>query len=532
MKNLISSLFILTVFFSLLYAQEPSDDPLEESYIIQAGGGSELVTIENSEIAIYKYFEELTLFDRDSLVKTLSYQTSGTNHDICIDDFDHDQLSEIAVGVESDGQAKWILLKADQNLLSIDTLAQWEKTLEGTVSGPVIYQTGWGTISPVLITSGNFDSDVQMEFALAYWAKDIDEEGTIRILIYDVSDSLTVTNLGEIMDQKLSVPPDIGLCEDELFMFDIECADFNGDDIDEILLTGRNGAGETGWEIFANIYAWDSLASEIVLKSQKTLFSREDNRYDIGNFNVATGHFITVEKEHGVVSLFQYMPKIYGGGLPADTISNILIPFGADAGLENITVGEPVFQQQDTLARDCWYDRFSTLICSDVNYDGLDEIISTFSMNDYSNPVANTFKIFQGTAPLGLTVWADIQNINNDVGIMTVGNIKLEGEGEAPFLEVVIPINSWPDYYSDLYQIQYDESGNFTGLLWLDQMTDIPVWRKTEPLQTAEFDADIRLGKPARYSITKILQPLVILNAPPIHFDVLGGESYDVSLSL
>ena len=530
MKKLLPLFFI---FISVpIAAQEPTDDPLADSYIIQAGGGNELVGINGSEVAIYKYFEKLTLFDRDSLVMTLNYNTSGEINDVCIDDFDHDQLSEIALAMESNGQAKWMLLKADENLLSIDTLARWAKTVEGTVSGPAIYSPPeWGLISPVLIKSGNLDSDAQQEFIVAYWAQDQDGGGTVRILAYDVSDSLNVTYMGEIMDQKVTIPPKINLCEDQLLMFDIECADFNGDGIAEILLTGRNGVGENGWEIFADIYSWDSSASQIVLKSNATLYSREDNTYDMGNFNVAAGHFISADKDNGVVSFLQYLPDVYGTGASEDTISNILIPFGVNADLDLITVGEPVIQQHDTLATECWYDRFSTLVCLDVNNDDLDEVISTFSMTDYSNPVANTFRIYKGTAPLGLDVWADIKGLNRPVGMVTIGNVKLESETSEPFMEVVIPVNLWPDYHSELYQIQYDEAGNFEQFEFLDQMTEIFIYNKSEPLQTGEFDADIRLGKPNRYSITSILQPLVILNAPPIHFDVLNGESYDVSLS-
>jgi hypothetical protein len=54
---------------------------------------------------------------------------------------------------------------------------------------------------------------------------------------------------------------------------------------------------------------------------------------------------------------------------------------------------------------------------------------------------------------------------------------------------------------------------------------------KTEPWLSGNLDGDIRLGKPKRYSVTEILQPLVILNAPPIHFDVFDDQIYDVCRS-
>jgi len=514
---------------SAVFAQTADDDPLADSYIIQVGGGHQLVALNNSGVTIYKYVDNHAIFDQDTLVKTLNYSGSGNIQDICTDNFTA-QLSEILVGAESSGQPKWALLKPSQDLLSVD--AKWDIITEGTVTGPSIYQSpSYGVISPVLVKSGNFDSDANKEFVLAYWAEDNEGGGTVRILLYDVDDTLSVTDLGEIMDQKITEPPKIDLCEDNLSIFDIECADFNGDDIDEILLTGRNGIGDNGWEIFANIYAWDSANSMIVLKSKKTLYSREDSMYDVGNFNVATGHFITADNENGVVSLFQYLPDAYNGGLPADTISNILIPFGTDASLQTITVGEPVIQQQGTLTVNCWYDRFSTLTCSDVNHDGIDEVISTFSMNDYDVPVASTFRIYQGSAPISLAVWADIQLPDKEAGTMTIGNFKVEADSVAPVTEVVLNGRGYNDRYSYLYQIHYDGSGDFVDFPLLDQMPDLSVWNKFEPLQPAGFDADIRLGKPVRSSITEILQPLVILNAPPIHFDVLNDESYDVSLS-
>ncbi|MFQ5628708.1 MAG: T9SS type A sorting domain-containing protein, partial [bacterium] len=49
-------------------------------------------------------------------------------------------------------------------------------------------------------------------------------------------------------------------------------------------------------------------------------------------------------------------------------------------------------------------------------------------------------------------------------------------------------------------------------------------------LVTGDFDGDaVRLGPPARETRTNIVQPLVILNAPPIHFDVFNSQAFDVN---
>ncbi len=365
------------------------------------------------------------------------------------------------------------------------------------------------------------------EFILAYWANQNDE-GLVRILLFDVNDSLEVSLLGDIIDQEITIPPDINLCEDQLYLFDIECADFNGDAIDEVLLAGRNGLDGGGWEMFANIYEYDTLATDLVLKSHMPLYTNTNALFDITNINVAAGHFISAEKENGVISFHRNFPSAVWGDALTDTISHILVPFEADQSLQNITVGDPVFQLQDTVGVHCWYYVTSVLQAADVNGDDLDEIIST-----YSRTSLKTFKIYQETGSLDLAIWADLSGIAEErLGALTVGNVILDSAGTAPWMELVI-VNQYPHYNSSLYEIQYDEAGTFTGLEFKDQMSYISSgdWDKTEPLLAAELDGDIRLGKPARYSLTSILQPLVILNAPPIHFDVLGGESYDVSLS-
>lgn len=52
----------------------------------------------------------------------------------------------------------------------------------------------------------------------------------------------------------------------------------------------------------------------------------------------------------------------------------------------------------------------------------------------------------------------------------------------------------------------------------------------TAVMVTGDFDGDVfRIGPGKKYNKTDIVQPLVILNAPPTHFDMIDGEIYDVN---
>jgi hypothetical protein len=49
-------------------------------------------------------------------------------------------------------------------------------------------------------------------------------------------------------------------------------------------------------------------------------------------------------------------------------------------------------------------------------------------------------------------------------------------------------------------------------------------------MATGDFDGDaVRLGPPSRQTVTDITQPLVILNAPPIHYDIIDGVAFDIN---
>ena len=535
MKIYSATLFVLLFSLICFTTAFPQNDPLEDHHLIRNGGGQEIIYSSPDSVSILKYYKEMEISPWDTVVSVLGYNHNYDYNDGITDmitsDLDGDSLNEI-VNVWTEGNNVEIaVLKPDPNLLSIDTLAKWQKIVRLEKTDPLPYNSGdWILPKVVLVQSGNFDSDVQREFIVAYWADDGSGNGYVNITLYDVDDSLTVTEKGSIMDQPIEYPPDINLCEDQTYLFDIECGDFNGDGIDEILLGGREPANPSGWQFFTKIYAYDETSGNLIAKVKKVVYTQPNPDYDVNKLNLAAGHFITGNKDLAIVGFCEGVPEKQFPNPGPDTLSFTIIPIEVNDLLTDITAGSPVIQRLDTIDISCdeW---FSTLEGKDVNNDGIDEVISAFSVG-YNYADMETFKIYQLSTNLELSVWADLDSIEDYYfANIAVGNIYREPAGTTSYSEFTLCSYSNYTQSTSIYQLLYDDNGAFTGTSLL--YDNIPgLWAgKSEPIQVAECDGDIRIGTPRRFSATEILQPLVILNAPPIHFDVLDNQIHDISLS-
>jgi hypothetical protein len=529
----IKSLLLLPLLLSCYVnqAQNPDDDPLAETYIIENGGGDELVTITSGSkvrINIFKYYKATQKYACDTLVPTLSWQSesSSSGSDMDLADLDRDNLDEILAAWISNNAVQIAVFKIDPGKMHVDPDNAWEKISRETKSSPLAYSAeNWAIMSDIFIREASLDADTTGEFVTAYWA----EDGLIEITAYDVDDTLKISELGAIRDQLVSEPPVVNLCEDQTSLFELECVDFNGDGIDEILLTGRSAIDPDGWQVFANVYAWNENSGILESVDKKVIYSANNTGFDIGNINSASGYFHYPDTETAVVSIFEYSPYAYGDGVTWDTIANFLISLEMDHQLNEVSAWEPIFQRQDTLPPECHYSRASTLTAYDFNNDGIDELVSSFAFNG-KYP---TLKIYQGDPALGFSVYANLDENNGDFyGTVAVGDFYYDSQDDSELAEMIIITRE--SFHSDtgkMYQVQTHPDGTFDKLeLINDNLAssgELGIQKK-ETLLAGNFDRDIRIGKPKRYSFTDILQPLVILNAPPIHFDVFDNQTYDI----
>ncbi|MBN2708798.1 MAG: T9SS type A sorting domain-containing protein [Calditrichaceae bacterium] len=529
-KNYFTMVLFSFIFTLPLPAQVYENDPLEDGYIIRNGGANEIITTDNFGVSVLKYYKEMELAPWDTVVSVLYYGADWADgiYDMTTADVDGDSLDEIIKVWINNDQVEIAVLKPDPALLSIDSLADWQKIVRLHKSDPAPYSLDWFLPEAVLVEAGNFDADEQMEFVVSYWAQVGGDVKHVNLTVYDADDTLAVTEKGSIADLPLEIPPVIELCEDRMHLFDIECGDFNGDGIDEIILGARQQADPDGWQFITRVYSYDSVSGDLTAKVDKSIYIQDNSIYDVANLNLAAGYLTAADKEQIVAGFYQYNPEARGSH--PDTAFVTLIALEVNDMLTDITTGPAVEQHRDTIDIDidCMYDRLSTLTTEDVNHDGIDEIVSAFTVSEYSYPAFKTLKIYQMSAGLNLSEWADLSDmVENYHADVAIGDIRRE-TSEEKYSEVIV--KGYDKAY--MYQLKYTGGGAFEEYVFIDDFSDgLLGYGKSEPLRLAQCDGDIRLGSPNRFSATEILQPLVILNAPPIHFDVFNDQIYDVSKS-
>ena len=285
MKKLIFLCIFVIISFRLTYSQGTEDDPLADSYIIHDGVGEEIAAIEMTyeegidyvKISLYKYFKEMEYAPWDTVINVLSYleaiPTYYSYSDMTIADLDSNGLNEIVAVWTKNTAVEIALLQPNPDLLGIDTLASWQKVVRLQKSDPALFSSDeWHLPEAVFVKTGNFDTDPEKEFVIAYWADDGNGSGYANLTVYDVSDSLVVVEKGSIMDQPIIEPPLVDLCEDQMFLFEIECADLNGDGIDEIVLAGREPRDPFGWQIFINVYSYNAETGQLVAQVSDDIY--------------------------------------------------------------------------------------------------------------------------------------------------------------------------------------------------------------------------------------------------------------------
>jgi|GEM_PF-1548578 len=396
--------------------------------------------------------------------------------------------------VQDDGFPK---LKAEENTFDLD---------------------GW-----IRMVSGQFDDDNEPELVVAYWAESGDPDGgSIQIILYDTDGTLMPQPRAQIANRKLSpFIEDASRSLRQGSRFDISTGDFDRDGTDEIVLVyiepgPLSSAGDAGWKMSASIYDFEN--EQLIETSNRPVTDQFGSPIEFaGNLNeyaqrlaVTTGDFSGDFKDD--------IALVWDEGRTNESILRIVLyTIEVDTDLDNIST-----KSRGTAGG--WGSRGEnahplSLIGKDVNLDGADEILVYYR---------NAVRIFEPDESLNIGSSVEGVSIRTSEGRQYHRAVALTdidiSDSDSLRMEVVTMGNSGTKVWQNSTDTDdFNVGGNgsdFTASIAIDGFA----------MAVGDFDGDaVKLGPPSRQTVTDITQPLVILNAPPIHYDIIDDVTYDIN---
>jgi len=485
------------------------------------------INLNNPDPNVPNQFAPSTRQSMQDNVDTFSFRPLDT----IAGDFDGDDAEDVVAAWEGENRSiRLILPEIQRNSLD------WSNANAMTVTNATLIEDDGQTGRQLRLVCGFFDSDPEEEFLLAYWAAD----STVHLKLFDISSSLTPQEMSSLTS--VTLPRDSRGMTDRSARFDVTAGDLDGDGTDEIILVagqsipvGSDGcSGSSGcWEIVMKVYDVDEVSgqmTEIALSEpETTLWQKTDNSsLWLDRIAVESGDF----DDDGTDELVIGFEVAHNGSthrwyLQSMKIRPDLSGVDTDKG-ERLTPDQTIGSHGFPL----------TIVTGDLDKDGDDEILySARQLKIYDAP-DSTFQLVQisgggtGTMPgsksRNMLVLADLDADNS----VAVGDTSWSPE-------IVMVVNQ--DFSNDggisvdgrfhLQVFQYipGEFNLVERADLLDEVSDISGARPLALVAGNFGGKGVRAGRPRRFTKTDIVEPLVILNAPPTHFDVLDGVSYDVT---
>jgi hypothetical protein len=523
LKSLPLQIFFCALFSFLgctfIFSQQ--NDPIHWTSPIHAIHGEDIFMLWSqqtnsglvSKQQIYKYLNDSTV--------SINQRFAGTQI--------HQDTAEVSGNQQMDVASGYLTNSAFENVIAawegpnqtirlmiphFDSAAStWSSSSELTVPGPVVAY-GAQQRGRIYVRTGDFLGNGRDQFVLAFQGVD----STIHLQVYDVDNSLVPHLIASINDEKL-LPTPVSLAR-----FSITTGDLNGDSKDEIILDGidQNYNSSNNWAIYAKVY--ELVGSTLVPEARSIIFVEPSN-YSIQSpeFGITTGHFkLDGEDQVALVCaanqqsgnnafIFHYMleatPDL--SSFNYDPLKGDSVQIGTSGSINDFCISS-----------------------GDLNGAGRDELLYELNGNIY---------VYSTDDLLDLTYKLEIGgpfsgNLDDQLSFdfLKVGDLNSDGSDEVVLEKDVYgnQTNHWLELAA--YGIRNDLSkDSLIAVIETDTSADNGASSYYNyALALGNFDiTSLTIGRPNFSTENNILQPFVILNTPPIHFDILNGQKYDLSNS-
>ncbi|MCF8368880.1 MAG: T9SS type A sorting domain-containing protein [Bacteroidales bacterium] len=361
----------------------------------------------------------------------------------------------------------------------------------------------------IFVRTGNFDSDTEDEFIVV--CRDISD--SVLFYVYDVDSMLQIQLIKRYSDNKVN-----STSLTTFVRYFAETADLNGDGIDELITTTYELPFTDDYvPITIRIYAFEN--GDIIPKGTKVIQTPKysHNMTDFA-MSLAAGQF---DSDAGLELAFGSVVKSPNFD---HKVHNYILDITADLqsiSLGNIWTYTPIWNNTSVN-----YHTEFCMTCGDLNNNGRDEVVFAIG-NKIKVSAVNDDLSFSGKVLIHMTngMYFDYlqsynylkisdMNMDNKKDIIVVKNIV--GWSSIGFITKIHSLDTTLDNATLIAQKVSDESQH-------DNYQPFAI-------AVGNFDGfDYTLGLPTLYHAYDIVQPVVILNAPPVHFDMIDGTIYDVN---
>lgn len=369
----------------------------------------------------------------------------------------------------------------------------------------------------IYVRTGNFDSDSTDEFIVAYR----DASDSVIFCIYDVDSTLQTTLVNRFSNVKV-----VGSGLTHFVKYYIETADLNDDGIDELISFTWESSITTSVPITVQVYAFEG--NNIVVKGTTVIQVPALSQTTLQDFIMASakGQFDSDQSDelvfsavakflsnnlhvshHYILNISQNLQTISVGPRGQYTLSGLnnhntngLTEFALASGDLNNTYNkrdEVVFAAGDKIRVTEIGDNYNFITRASIgvlNGGGSDYLqsnnylkVSDLNMDNWEDIII-VKNIVAGTTNQGfLTAVATFTDSTLNEGTERVFARLLADEGQ-----------------NDTYHQYAITVGNFDGF-------------------------DFTIGHPTKTTVYGTVEPVVILNAPPVHFDKFGNNIFDIN---
>ncbi|MBZ0267122.1 T9SS type A sorting domain-containing protein [bacterium] len=405
-----------------------------------------------------------------------------------------------------------------------------------------------GAAGNLRLVAGNFDEDEAPELAMIqlcmgsphYW----------RLQVFDVDDGVPVVKSGFLFGD---LGPDYMR---ESMRFALAAGDMDGDAIDELVVAWNHRDLSGTYRSLVNVYRYDPDGGEFASVGQYVpywgwtpdeSFGHNVNQNNIDRLAVSVGRHrndsaITPFIAFGTGTHFWGEDRTFGGGL----FDLLLLRVDTNSSSWGITLdsswGNIGFEEWVPVPQADWHTTSQSfgVDAGDLDFDGIDEVVVAGKDSVYVFDVTGTSAdlmlerraVHERTSRLSDPSHRVVQIVDLDASATDdewrpeiLVQDWVPGSPDSRRLRVLrpalTPVQTDPD---TLWQVDYlylvDESaapGATPGSVLAVRGGDL------------DGDAYRIVGDPEFHGAVADVVPIVILNAPPIHFDVMPPDTFDLS---